>query len=162
MFVRAARALLIVVACAAVGCAHASAPAPPEPQRPAAEPFNPTEMMIALEDVRGLYLPKRPRLAQLDDVAFADACMQMQRATSWHAGDDETWRTSGRAAAAEVTFRNLCQLTTAFYERSGDRVVIKRDTFARMPRGKQVELLVHELVHAIQAHALPQPPAEMS
>ncbi len=168
---RRALAGFVVVASAAVvggpivGCAHpvASAPSPSEPQAATGEPFrNATGMMIALEDVRGLYLPKRPPLVQLDDAAFDDACLRNQRAVAWHVGDEGEWRASGRAAAAEASFRAECLMTVAFYERAGDRVVIKRDTFARLPRAKQGELVAHELVHAIQLHALPPPPPEMT
>jgi hypothetical protein len=153
------------VAGAASGCAHPGvSPAPPTtPPAATAEPFgDPTGMMIALEDVRGIYLPKRPRLVPLDDAAYGEACLKNQHAVAWHIGQEADWQASGRAEHAEAGFRSACLVSITFYERAGDRVVIRRDTFARLPRPKQVELVAHELVHALQAHALPPPPQEMT
>jgi len=158
-------AWLAAVACAAIGCAHpaASSPSPAPPPAAAGEPFgDPTGMMIALEDVRGIYLPKRPRMVPLDDAAFTEACLKNRRAVAWHVGDEADWQASGRAGQAETSFRADCVVTVAFYERAGDRVVLRRDTFARLPQPKQVELVAHELVHALQVHALPPPPPEMT
>lgn len=157
--------LLIVVA---AGCAHSeSVTADPPPSTPPAADVpralrSPTEMMIAIEDVRGLYLPKRPALVAVDDATFADACSRNERARALHP-EDEGWRAiPGAAAAVDAAIRTACARTTAFYERSGDRVVIKSDTFAQLRGGKQVEVVAREFVHAIQAHALPPPPPRAS
>lgn len=157
-----------LVAVLAAGCAHRE-PVSANPQpvtSPAADVppalRTPTEMMIALEDVRGLYLPKRPALDPVDDAAFAEACQRNERARAWHRADEVDWRASGAAAAVDAVIRTACVTTIAFYERSGDRVVLKRNTFEQLTGGNQVELVAREFVHAIQAHALPSPPAHMS
>lgn len=160
--------LLAVLVAVVAGCAHQesvttdSQPATPPPANLPRALRSPTDMMIALEDVRGLYLPKRPPLAAVDDAAFVDACERNERALAWHAEDETEWRASGAAAAADVAIHGFCAASIAFYERSGDRVVIKRDRFALLKGDKQVELVARELVHAIQAHALPPPPAHMT
>lgn len=126
------RSLSILIVLAA-GCAHresVSADLPPSTPPAANVPRalrSPTDMMIALEDVRGLYLPKRPPLVALDDAAFVAACERNERALAWHAEDEASWRASGAAAAADVAIHGFCAGSIAFYERSGDRVVIKRD-----------------------------------
>src|SRR5262245_58825932 len=160
---RRSPAIWTFVVVLAAGCAHReSFTADPQPTTPPAADVpralrSPTEMMIALEDVRGLYLPKRPALVYVDDAAFTDACQRNERARAWRP-EGEDWPASGAAAAVDAAIRTACVMTIAFYDRSGDRVVIKRDTFERLRGGKQVEVVAHEFAHAIQAHALPPPP----
>ena len=96
--------------------------------------------MIALEDVRGIYLPKRPRMVPLDDAAFTEACLKNRRAVAWHVGDEADWQASGRAGQAERSFRADCASSRS-RSTSAPAIasVLRRDTFAR-PAAPQAQV----------------------
>ena len=114
-------------------------------------------MLDAVAVVRGLSLRTRPPIALLDDAPYAVACADELRANIARIAGDGGWR--GPNASLLPAPTQQCDKMLAFYDTNHDRVVIRRSTYDRRGHGLQIELLSHELEHAIVAHALPPPPA---
>ncbi|HEY2749692.1 MAG TPA: DUF6782 family putative metallopeptidase, partial [Polyangia bacterium] len=161
---RAALVLMLAWIGVSSGCAHRPAPivapAPPSPasalHEEAARQLSSIQSMLdAIAVVRGLSLTTRPTLAVLDDADFVAACVAQASASFAHTGDEAEWRASGRAASAQTAHQRSCQAMLGFFQPERDRVVLRRSAAEKGSPGRRVELLAHELEHAIQMHALP-------
>jgi len=155
---------------AAGGCAHHAAKTAAPVATPAPAPSREDElrreairqlqniesMLDAVAVVRGLSLTTRPPIAVLDDARFTAACGEELRANIAQLTGTEGWH--GPAAAAMRNPERNCTDLAALYDTHHDRVIIKRSSYDRRTRGHRVELLSHELEHAIVAHALPTAP----
>src|SRR6185312_12048625 len=166
-----ARALVALATMyAAGGCAHHAAKTAAPVATPAPAPSREDElrreairqlqniesMLDAVAVVRGLSLTTRPPIAVLDDARFTAACGEELRANIAQLTGTEGWH--GPAAAAMRNPERNCTDLAALYDTHHDRVIIKRSSYDRRTRGHRVELLSHELEHAIVAHALPTAP----
>lgn len=119
-------------------------------------------MLTEIAVVRGLQLSTTSKVQLFGDQEFGEACNAEQRATFRHGGDESEWRTSGRAAAVEAKQKEECDQIPAFFDSHQDRIVIRQSAFDGEGRARQLEVLAHELEHAVQAHALPPPPSDLS
>jgi hypothetical protein len=152
------------------GCAHraartaaappVAAPAPShddELRREAMRQLQNLESMLdAVAVVRGLSLPSRPQIEILDDAPFSTACGEELRGNIARVVGGAGWR--GPSAGVLGNPERNCNDLAAIYDTHHDRVIIKRSSYYRRTRSRRVELLSHELEHAIVAHALPTAP----